>query len=66
MAELVQVKAEIPRDLKRRTFAELALREVRFNHWLQTQMVQWLNTIEGRYERVVVTPDGDHRVRRPE
>jgi hypothetical protein len=38
MEELIQVKAEVPRMLKRRVFAALALRDERFNHWLRTQM----------------------------
>ena len=38
MTEFVQVKAEIPRNLKRRAFAALALREERFNRWLTTQL----------------------------
>ena len=42
MAELVQVKAEIPRELKRQVFALFALRDQRFNRWLQTQMETWL------------------------
>lgn len=47
MGELVQVKAEIPRDLKRRAFAELALREEKFNRWLRTQMELLLIEGEG-------------------
>ena len=31
MEELVQVRTEIPRDLKRRAFAAFALREEKFN-----------------------------------
>jgi len=38
MEELVQVKAEVPRALKRHAFAVLALREERFSHWLRKQM----------------------------
>jgi hypothetical protein len=46
MEPLVQVKAEIPRDLKRRTFARLALQGVRFNTWLRRQMLRWLEETE--------------------
>ena len=46
MEGLVQVKANIPRDLKRRTFAEFALREEKFNRWLRAQMEAWLQRIE--------------------
>jgi hypothetical protein len=35
---LVQLKASVPRLLKRQAFAVLALREERFNRWLQTQL----------------------------
>ncbi len=38
MEECVQVKAAVPRDLKRRAFAALALREERFNRWLTVQL----------------------------
>jgi hypothetical protein len=38
MEGFVQVKADVPRDLKRRAFAVLALREERFNRWLATQL----------------------------
>jgi hypothetical protein len=42
MTELVQVKAEIPRELKRQVFSLFALREEKFNRWLQRQMEIWL------------------------
>ena len=52
MTNTTQVKAAIPRELKRRTFAALALREQRFNHWLRTQMETWLAQVEsGEKER---------------
>jgi hypothetical protein len=35
---LVQVKANIPRELKRRAFAAFALREEKFNRWLQREL----------------------------
>lgn len=46
MAELVQVKAEIPRELKRRTFAAFALREEKFARWLRSQMEAYANQTE--------------------
>jgi hypothetical protein len=36
--EFAQVRAEIPRDLKKRAFAIFALRDVRFNRWLQREL----------------------------
>ena len=53
MEELIQVKAEFPRMLKRRVFAALALRDERFNHWLRTQMEILLQPVveEGKEER---------------
>jgi len=58
MEGFVQVKADVPRDLKRRAFAALALREQRFNWWLRTQMEEWLRQVEtdseeGRDARLV-------------
>jgi hypothetical protein len=38
MSALAQVKATIPRDLKRRAFAVLALREEKFNGWLRREL----------------------------
>jgi hypothetical protein len=48
MAELAQVKAAIPRDLKRRAFSALALREEKFNRWLQRQLEAFLLEINER------------------
>jgi len=42
MTDRVQVKAEIPRELKRRAFAALALREETFNRWLQRALAAFL------------------------
>jgi hypothetical protein len=50
MHEIAQVKAAIPRDLKKRTFAALALREEKFNRWLRTQMEEWLRQVEADSE----------------
>ena len=38
MSGLAQVKATIPRDLKRRAFAVLARREEKFNGWLRREL----------------------------
>ena len=46
MADIVQVKAVIPRTLKRRAFGALALRGEKFSHWLQAQLEEWLRQIE--------------------
>ena len=46
MEELAQIRADVPRDLKRRAFAALALREVKFNRWLRIQMETWLQQVE--------------------
>ena len=48
MSNLAQVKAAIPRDLKRRAFAALALREEKFNRWLQRELEQFLKEIDER------------------
>jgi hypothetical protein len=36
--EMAQVRAEIPRALKRKAFAVFALRDIYFNRWLQHQL----------------------------
>ena len=41
-SDLVQIKATIPRDLKRRAFAELAGQEIKFKRWLENQLQDWL------------------------
>jgi hypothetical protein len=46
MHHTAQLKGEVPRDLKRRVFAALALREIKFNQWLQTQLKAWLQEVE--------------------
>lgn len=46
MTGLVQVKATIPRDLKRRAFAVLALREEKFNGWLRRELETLLQETE--------------------
>jgi hypothetical protein len=51
MADVVQVKAVIPRGLKRRVFSVLALREETFTHWLLEQMEILLMIGERRREK---------------
>ena len=46
MSTLAQVKAIIPRDLKRRAFAVLALREEKFNGWLRRELEALLQETE--------------------
>jgi hypothetical protein len=46
MSGLAQVKATIPRDLKRRAFAVLALREEKFNGWLRRELEALLQETE--------------------
>ena len=58
MTESIQVKAVIPRTLKRRAFAEFAMQEVKFSHWLQRQLESWLEETEWSDERVDVIEDG--------
>jgi len=48
MEEFVQVKADVPRELKRRVFAAFALREEKFNRWLRMQMEIWLQEVEDK------------------
>jgi hypothetical protein len=50
MEGFVQVKADVPRDLKRRTFAAFALREEKFARWLRAQMVAYIDEVEERGE----------------
>jgi hypothetical protein len=45
MEGFVQVKAEIPRELKRQAFVALAAREQKFSHWLRTQLESWLQQV---------------------
>jgi hypothetical protein len=46
MPEVAQIKAVIPRELKCRTFAALALRDDKFNRWLCRQLEAWLQEVE--------------------
>jgi len=46
MQHSVQVKAVIPRELKRQAFVALAAREQKFSHWLRTQLEAWLQQVD--------------------
>jgi len=59
MEELVQVNAKIPRKLKQRAFAVLALHDERFNRWLKMQLEHLVGEGE-HHER----ERGDERVAR--
>jgi len=50
-SDLVQVKATIPRERKRRAFAALAEREQKFRNWLEIHLETWLQQITA--ERMV-------------
>ena len=47
MEPFVQVHADIPRALKRRAFAAMALRDEKFNRWLRAHLQAWLEEVEG-------------------
>ena len=54
MPELVQIKAQIPRELKKRVFVALAEREQKFTPWLRQQLenlLQQPNQAGGRNVR---------------
>jgi hypothetical protein len=57
--DVVQVRAEIPRDLKRKAFATFALTDEKFNRWLQRALEEFVqhNAALGEYLRGV--PDLD-------
>ena len=46
MRDMVQMNAEIPRNLKRRAFVAFAERDVRFAPWLRAQLETWLEETE--------------------
>ena len=46
MEDIVQVKGLLDRQLKRRLFAALALRDLRYTQWLREQSAQWLEEVE--------------------
>jgi hypothetical protein len=41
--DFVQVRGEVPRDLKRVAFALLALRDDKFTHWLQWALEEFVS-----------------------
>jgi hypothetical protein len=47
MSEVVQVKAMIPRALKRQAFSALALRDENFSGWVRVQLEQWVHAQQG-------------------
>ncbi len=46
MEDVVQVKGLLERQIKRRLFSALALREKRYTQWLREQSEQWLQEVE--------------------
>ena len=44
MSELAQVKATIPKDLKRKAFATFALHDEKFNRWLERELRAFIPT----------------------
>ena len=58
MEDSAQVKAAIPRELKRRAFAAFALREEKFNRWLRTQLEQSARGTPGHRGRASVSGSG--------
>ncbi len=60
MPEVVQIKAEIPRDLKRRAFAAFALRDEKFTRWLHIQLEAWLKEVgQNQQEAKVIEGDSE-------
>jgi hypothetical protein len=43
MPEFAQIKAEVPRALKRQFYVALTCREETFVHWLRSQIETWLH-----------------------
>ena len=60
MPEVAQIKAVIPRELKRRTFAVLALRDDKFNRWLRRQLEAWLQEVEEQKSASDIPEQGIH------
>ena len=46
MGDTVQLKAFVPRQLKREVFSRLALHDGNFSRWLREQMCNWLDEQE--------------------
>jgi hypothetical protein len=66
MPDVVQVKAMIPRELKRRAFVVLAAREEKFSGWLRTQLGTWLREVENADEGMAIVEVDSGRVCRSE
>ena len=43
--DFVQVKAVIPRQLKRRAFLAFAMQDEKFSRWLRRQLEGWLEEV---------------------
>jgi hypothetical protein len=43
--EVTTVKGYIPRDLRRRAFAEFALRDMSFSGWLRVHLRRWIEEV---------------------
>jgi hypothetical protein len=50
----------LPRHLKRRLMAELALQELPFTRWLEQQAVLWLATVRPHNESGIYTQEKEH------
>jgi hypothetical protein len=50
MSELAQVKATIPKELKRKAFATFALKDEKFNRWLERELQAYVQE-SGALER---------------
>lgn len=53
--DTVQVKAILPRELKRQAFTAFAWHEMKFNRWLEAQLCTWLEEVEWPYEGMAIT-----------
>ena len=49
--EWVQMKAELPKKVKRLLFSQLALQELSFTAWVYQRAVAWLKEQEGEQDR---------------
>ena len=62
MQDVVQVKAMVPCQLKRRAFSVLALRGEKFSRWLCAQMEAWLQEVEQTDEGMAIAEVDSGRV----
>ena len=58
-----QVKALIPRSLKRRIFTALASQDAKFSPWLRTQLETWVEELEPN-ETFIVANGIHHKILR--